>query len=150
MTVFLAIGAKLGRRRGRRPPPKTAEWDRGIPLAESGYRPGQGADLTGTVSRVGAADRLRSWGRKALGNPWLAVGIVIGLLLVCAWIGWAIHVGSEHGSREALGVLIVWPAIAVVLALISIPFIWAFRVLRASGRSDEPRADTDAEATETG
>lgn len=85
-----------------------------------------------------------------LGNPWLAVGIVIGLLLVCAWIGWAIHVGSERGSREALGVLIVWPAIAMVLALISIPFIWAFRVIRASARSDEPQADTDAEATETG
>jgi hypothetical protein len=87
-----------------------------------------------------------------LGNPWLAVGIVIGLLLVCVWIGWAIHVGSEHGSREALGILIVWPAIAMLLALISIPFIWAFLVIRASARSDEPepQADTEAEATETG
>jgi type VI protein secretion system component VasK len=88
-----------------------------------------------------------------LGNPWLAVGIVIGLLLVCAWIGWAIHVGSEHGSREALGVLIVWPAIVAVLAVISIPFVWAFRVIRASAGSDEREAETesgDAEATETG
>jgi type VI protein secretion system component VasK len=90
-----------------------------------------------------------------LGNPWLAVGIVIGLLLVCAWIGWAIYVGSEHGSREALGVLIVWPAIVAVLAVISIPFVWAFRVIRASAGSDErvPEAEAesgDAEATETG
>jgi type VI protein secretion system component VasK len=87
-------------------------------------------------------------------NPWLAVGIVIGVLLVCAWIGWAIHVWTDHGSRQAIGVLIIWPAIAAVLAVISIPFIWAFRVIRASARSgDEPDAEpepAEAEATETG
>jgi type VI protein secretion system component VasK len=90
-----------------------------------------------------------------LGNLWLAVGIVIGVLLVCAWIGWAIHVGSEHGRREALGVLIVWPAIVAVLSVISIPFIWAFRLIRASARSGEHEPDAepdsaDAEVTETG
>jgi hypothetical protein len=99
-------------------------------------------------------DRLRSWGRKATANPWLAVGIVIGVLLVCAWIGWAIHVWSDHGSRQGIGVLVVWPAIVAGLAVISIPFIWAFRVIRAGARSgDEPDAEPespDAEATETG
>jgi hypothetical protein len=101
---------------------------------------------------VGAADRLRSAGRKVLGNPWLAVGIVIGLLLVCAWIGWAIHVWSEHGARQGLGVLIVWPAILAVIALISIPFVWAFRVIRASSSSgdEKPDAEPDREVTETG
>jgi len=103
---------------------------------------------------VGAADRLRSLGRKATANPWLAVGIVIGVLLFCAWIGWAIHVWSDHGSRQAIGVLIIWPATAAVLAVISIPFVWAFRVIRAGARSgDEPDAEpesADAEATETG
>jgi hypothetical protein len=87
-------------------------------------------------------------------NPWLAVGIVIGVLLVCAWIGWAIHVWSEHGARQGLGVLIVWPAIVAVLALISIPFVWAFRVIRSAGSGEqEPEAEresTDAEVTETG
>jgi type VI protein secretion system component VasK len=88
-------------------------------------------------------------------NPWLAVGIVAGLLLICAWIGWAIHVWSDHGARQGLGVLIVWPAIVAVLAVISIPFIWAFRVIRSSASSDEPEADpeaesADAEVTETG
>jgi hypothetical protein len=86
---------------------------------------------------VGAADRLRSWGRGALRNPWLIAGLVVGFLLVCAWIAWAIHVGSEHGGGAALGVLIVWPAIVVVLAVIAIPFIWAFRVIRAGTGSGE-------------
>jgi type VI protein secretion system component VasK len=93
---------------------------------------------------VGAADRLRSWGRKVAGNPWLAIGIVVAALLICAWIAWAVHVWSDHGSRQGLGVLIVWPAIVAVLALISIPFIWAFRVIRASAGSDDA-GDEEAE-----
>ena len=102
-----------------------------------------------------------------LEKPWLTVGIVIGLLLVCAWIGWAVHVGGDQGGREAVGVLIAWPAIAAVIALISVPFVWAFGVIRASHprspgdsglRSPEtPAADEtgsresgSTEATETG
>ena len=84
----------------------------------------------------------------ALRNPWLIVGLVVGFLLVCAWIAWAIHVGSEHGGGAALGVLIVWPAIVVVLALIAVPFIWAFRVIRASAGSDE--GDSGAEPDSDG
>ena len=75
------------------------------------------------------------------------------VLLVCAWITWAITVWSEHGARQGIGVLIVWPAIVAVLALISIPFIWAFRVVRTSAREEEADAEPesgDAEATETG
>ena len=83
------------------------------------------------------------------------MGIVAGFLVVCAWIGWAIHVGSAHGARQALGVLIVWPAIALVLGIIAIPFVWAFRVIRTSARSDESELEAEpesaeAEATETG
>jgi type VI protein secretion system component VasK len=79
---------------------------------------------------------------------------VLVVLLVCAWIAWAITVWSEHGARQGIGVLIVWPAILAVLALISIPFIWAFRVIRTSAREGEQEADAepesgDAEATET-
>jgi type VI protein secretion system component VasK len=83
-------------------------------------------------------------------NPWLAVGIVIGVLLVCAWIGWAIHVWSDQGSRQAIGVLIIWPAIAAVLAVISIPFIWGFRVIRASARSDEGEPDAKPDSADAG
>jgi uncharacterized membrane protein len=104
---------------------------------------------------VGVADRLRSAGRKIWANPWLLVGIVVGVLLICAWVGWAIHIWSENGARQGLGVLIVWPAIVAVLALLSIPFVWAFRVIRAGARSgdEEPDAEpesADAEVTGTG
>jgi uncharacterized membrane protein len=105
---------------------------------------------------VGAADRLRSWARKTWANPWLLVGIVLGLLLVCAWLAWAIHTWSENGARQGLGVLIVWPAIVAVLAVIAIPFVWAFRVIRASTRSgsdeEQPDSASDeaAEADESG
>jgi hypothetical protein len=83
-----------------------------------------------------------------IGNPWLAIGIVIGVLLICAWIAWTIHVWSDHGSRQGLGVLIVWPAIVAVLAVISIPFIWAFRVIRASVRGDEAGSNVEPEPSE--
>jgi type VI protein secretion system component VasK len=98
------------------------------------------------VPPVGAVDRLRSGGRKVIGNPWLAVGTVVGLLLVCAWIGWAIHVWSEHSARQGLGVLVVWPAIVAVLAVISIPFVWAFRVIRAGAGSEDSEENAEAEA----
>ena len=115
-----------------------------------GKRPGWGTAPTGTFPPVGAADRLRSWGRGALRNPWLIAGIVVGFLLVCAWIAWAIHVWSEHGAREALGVLIVWPAIVAVLALISIPFVWAFRVIRAGAGSDEGESGAEPDSDDAG
>jgi asparagine N-glycosylation enzyme membrane subunit Stt3 len=88
-------------------------------------------------------------------SPWLAVGIVVGVLLVCGWIAWAVQVWSEHSARQALGVLIVWPAIVAVLVLISIPIVWGVRVIRTSARSGEQEADAepesgDTEATETG
>jgi hypothetical protein len=76
-------------------------------------------------------------------NPSLAVGIVAGALLVCAWLGWAIHVTSEHGARQGLGVLIVWPAIAAVVALIAVPFAWAFRVIRAGAGGNKAPSETD-------
>lgn len=82
------------------------------------------------------------------GNIWLGIGIVIGVLLVCAWIGWAVHVWSDHGSRQGIGVLIVWPAIAAVLAVIAIPFVWAFRVIRASARSGEPEEKAEPESAD--
>jgi len=94
-------------------------------------------------------DRLRTWGR----NPWLLVGTAIGVLLICAWIGWAARVWSEHGAREGLGALIAWAAIAAVIALVSVPFVWAFRVLRASMRSSAAEHDRETEpdeATEAG
>ena len=95
---------------------------------------------------MGVAERLRSWAR----NPWLVIGTVVGLLLVIAWLVWAIHVWADHGARQGIGVLIAWPAILAVLALISIPFIWAFRVIRASGRSEDSGPEAAPNADEAG
>ena len=78
--------------------------------------------------------------------------MVAGFLLICAWIAWAVHVSAEHSIRPGVGALLAWAAIAAVVALISIPFIWAFRVIRASAGTDEDEAEpepADAEATET-
>jgi hypothetical protein len=81
-------------------------------------------------------------------NPSLAVGIVAGVLLVCAWIGWAIHVTSEHGARQGLGVLIAWPAIAAVVALIAVPLAWAFRVIRARTGGNQTPSETDPDSAD--
>jgi hypothetical protein len=70
------------------------------------------------------------------------------VLLICAWIGWAIHVWSEHSSRQGLGVLVVWPAIVAVLAVISIPFVWAFRVIRGTARSEDAEEEAEPEPAE--
>jgi hypothetical protein len=98
---------------------------------------------------VGAADRLRSAGGRIWANPWLLVGIVVAVLLVCAWIAWAVHIWSENGARQGIGVLIVWPAIVAVVAVISIPFVWAFRVIRAGSGSDKSEPDAKAESADT-
>jgi hypothetical protein len=96
------------------------------------------------LARVGALDQLRGSTRQVRANPWLTVGVAIGTLIVCVWIGWAIHVTSDHGAREGLGVLIAWPAILAAVVLISLPFIWAFRVIRGSiTGSDAPESDGD-------
>ena len=76
------------------------------------------------------------------------VGIVAGTVLVCAWIGWAIHVAGDQGGREAVGVLIAWPAIAAVVALLLVPFIWAFRVIRAGRGGGEPRPEVNPEPSD--
>src|SRR5436190_18057614 len=68
----------------------------------------------GTVPRVGVVDRVRA-------RPWLVVAIAAGILLVAAWLAWAIHVASEKGFNEALGVLIAWPALLIAAALILCP-----------------------------
>ncbi len=87
-------------------------------------------------------------------NPRLIVGVAAAAILVAAWIAWAIYVGVDKGWREALGVLIAWPAIAVAVAIVALPFAWAFRRIRR--RSEQPSAQDgssapdEAEATTTG
>ena len=85
---------------------------------------------------MGAPDQLRSASGddglvgRARSNPWLLVAIVGVAILILAWIGWAIHVSSDDGARAGLGVLIAWPAMLAALALISLPFIGGYRLIR--------------------
>jgi hypothetical protein len=84
--------------------------------------------MIGTLPRV--VERVRS-------NPKLAVAIAVGIVLLLAWIGWAIVVTSDHGSRAGLGVLIAWPALIVAVALVSLPVIGGYRLIRGLSASDE-------------
>jgi hypothetical protein len=63
-------------------------------------------------------------------NPRVTVAIVGGVLLVCAWIAWAVYVTSENGASAGLGVMIAWPAVVMALALISLPFIGGYLLFR--------------------
>jgi hypothetical protein len=93
------------------------------------------------LPRVGGLDRIRS-------NPKLAVAIAGGLVLLLAWIAWAIHVASDNGGRAALGVLLAWPALLAALALVSLPFIGGYRLVRRlnadSGTTVAPAADENS------
>jgi hypothetical protein len=105
------------------------------------------ASRIGTLPPVGALDQLRSATDddglvgRARSSPWLLVAIVGGLILTLAWIGWAVYVTSEHGARAGLGVVIAWPAILVAIALISLPFVGFYLLLRHLSGS---KVDEDA------
>src|SRR5688572_8307963 len=132
--------------------------------------------MTGTLPRVGALDQLRATGRKvgaaprraggAVGraaksvvapfgrmaqrvreNPRIAVATACGVLLLLAWIGWAIYVANENGASAGLGVMIAWPAMVAALALISLPFIGGYMLIR-SPSTGEGNPESAAESTE--
>ena len=63
---------------------------------------------------------------RARSNPRIAIAWAAGILLVIAWIGWAIYVTTEHGGSAGLGVLISWPAAIAALALVAAPFVGVY------------------------
>ncbi len=67
-------------------------------------------------------------------------------MLVLAWIGWAIYVTSDHGGRAGLGVVIAWPAMVAALALISLPFIGAYLLIRRLSASEDDWGAATAES----
>jgi hypothetical protein len=110
------------------------------------------------VPRVGALDRLAG---RVRAKPWIAVALVAGALLIAAWLGWAIYVASDQGVNEGVGVLIAWPALLVAVALVALPFVGVYLLVRGPSKSgdedataiDEGEPATEAEqaqATETG
>jgi hypothetical protein len=91
-------------------------------------------------------EALRSPLSRVRSNPWLAVGIALAALLIAAWLAWAIYVASDRGVNEGLGVLVAWPAIVLALALISLPFIGGYLLVkRLSPESDDEAKEADEE-----
>ena len=84
-----------------------------------------------------ALDRLRS-------NPRWAVAAVAAVVLLFAWIAWAIYVTSSNGATAGLGVVLAWPAMLVALALISLPFIGAYLLIRRLSEGDGATAEAEA------
>jgi hypothetical protein len=115
----------------------------------------------GTLPPVGALEVLRGatggdgFVHRVRSNPWALVAVAAGTILLLAWIGWAIYVTSDRGAREGLGVVIAWPAMLAVLALISLPFIGGYLLIRrlsvseddgATDTTESESADADPEA----
>lgn len=95
-------------------------------------------------SGPGAFARARSNLRAIL--LWAAAG-----LLVAAWIGWTVYVWIENGAAAGIGVLISWPAVLAVLALLTSP-LWAPRLVARERRkaAGEPAAVAGSEAEDAG
>jgi len=55
-------------------------------------------------------------------------------LLICLWIGWAVYVGTTNGWTAALGVLITWPLLAALAAMVVLAGL-GVRRLSQRGRS---------------
>jgi hypothetical protein len=105
----------------------------------------------GSLRLVGALDQPRGatggdgFVHRVRSNPWALVALAAAAILLLAWIGWAIYVTSDRGAREGLGVVIAWPAMVAALALISLPFIGGYLLIRRlSGSEDGPTAETES------
>jgi hypothetical protein len=82
---------------------------------------------------------------RARANPWLAVGIVAAALLVVAWLGWSVYVASDRGVNEGLGVLIAVPALLLALAIVSLPFIGIYLLVKGLSSDGEETAEPTEE-----
>lgn len=100
---------------------------------------------------VGALDQLRGANGdgiidRARSNPRIVIAIAAGAVLLLAWIGWAIYVTSSNGATAGLGVVIAWPATLAALALISLPFIGGYLLVKRLSPSDSDAATATADA----
>ena len=115
----------------------------GIGWAASGTRTKateSGQAIRGRVAKVTEAPRARasSLRSRASEHPALAVGIVGGVLIGIAWIGWAIYVTTNNGVNAGVGVLITWPVLIGALALIAAPFVRTAMLVQRHRAASEP------------
>ena len=125
-------------------------------------QPEKARDALGAARDAGA--RAAAWvrggiarlGRRAKAEPWLGAALVIGALLLFTWIAWTVYVWNENGANAGLGVLISWPAVLAVLALVVSPFVGAGILIKRMAANGGPSlaiagggtADAAAEQTE--
>jgi hypothetical protein len=105
---------------------------------------------------VGALDQLRSTTGedgligRAREDTRLLVALAAGAILLLAWIGWAIYVASSDGARAGLGVLIAWPALLAALAIVSLPFIAGYLLIRRLSPTDGDGVPAAVESESSG
>jgi hypothetical protein len=79
-------------------------------------------------------------------SPWLMGGA----LLVVAWIGWAIYAAADRGTDAGLGVLVAWPTLLLMAAIVTAPLaalaFWIVRSVRGSADAPEAQDDDENEA----
>jgi hypothetical protein len=100
---------------------------------------------------VGALDQLRGQEgilERARSNPRIVVAIAAGVVLLLAWIGWAIYVTSSDGATAGLGVVIAWPAMLAALALISLPFIGGYLLIKRLSEDSGSSATAEADSSD--
>ena len=105
---------------------------------------------------MGALDQLRSTTGedgligRAREDTRLLLALAGAAILLLAWIGWAIYVASSDGARAGLGVLIAWPALLAALAIVSLPFIGGYLLIRRLSSTDGDGAPAAVESESTG
>ena len=80
---------------------------------------------------------------KFQANPWMGIAAISGVVIVIAWIAWAIYVTAENGATAGLGVVISWPAVFLAVGLVMAPFVGVYllvRHLQGDDASDPPLA----------
>ena len=101
---------------------------------------------------MGALDQLQAANghggivERARSNPRWTIAIAAAAVLLLAWIAWAIYVTSSNGATAGLGVVLAWPAMLVALALVSLPFIGGYLLIRRLSDGDGSTATVEAEA----
>ena len=68
---------------------------------------------------------------RLLANRRTTFAWIGGVLLLCAWIAWAIHVGNTNGWTAALGVLITWPLIVCLVGVVVASVVGSRRMMEA-------------------
>jgi hypothetical protein len=95
---------------------------------------GQVTGRTGSLPRVELIEKTLAGPRSAIergrSNPRLAIAVIVGALLLIAWVAWAIYVSRDNGANAGLGVVLSWPVLLAALALIASPFVGLYLLVR--------------------